>query len=161
MNKKMRLLKTLGMAACVAAGVLGGMMINLISARRRQFLLASGTAGAGGGGVSASMEPAGPAAGRTRAAGFARAESNQPFRELRRALLGRHRRQIARVLGTPATASMTFAAAAPTGGAGGKASTYWDATTWYYPFDQKQKKAIAIRFVRDRAREVEFIGSPG
>jgi hypothetical protein len=146
--KKMRLLKSLGLAAFLAAGALGGIMINLIGARRRQFLLASGN---DGGGVSGHSE-----------SDFAMTEVNQPFRELRRAILGRHRRQIARVLGTPATASMTFAAAAPTGaGASGKPATYWDATTWYYPFDQKQKKASAIRFERDRAREVEFIGSPG
>jgi hypothetical protein len=150
MKKKMHLLKTLGMAACVAAGVLGGIMINLVGARRRQFVLASGT----GTGTSNNST------GRSRQ-GLSRTEADQhqPFRELRRALLGKHRKQIARVLGTPTTASMTFAAAAPM--SGGKAATYWDATTWYYPFDQKQKKAIAIRFVRDRAREVEFIGTPG
>jgi hypothetical protein len=144
--KKMRLLKSLGLAAFLAAGVLGGIMINLIGARRRQYLLASGNDGSG---VSGHPE-----------SDFAMTEVNQPFRELRRAILGKHRRQIARVLGTPATASLTFAAAAPTGKSG-KPATYWDATTWYYPFDQKQKKAIAIRFERDRAREVEFIGSPG
>jgi hypothetical protein len=137
---KMRLLKTLTMAACIAAGIVGGMMVSLVGARRRQFALA------------------GPSVGPTRD-DFAPVHANQPFRELRSALLGKHRKQIARVLGTPTTASLTFAAAVPVSGK--DAATYWEATTWYYPFDQKQKKAIAIRFVRDRAREVEFIGSPG
>jgi len=160
MKKRMPLLKTLGMAACVAAGVLGGIMINLIGARRRQFLLASG--GASPAGTDGTIGATGT--GVRPRDNSSTTESIQPFRELRRALLGKHRRQIARVLGTPATASMTFAAAAPKGGAAAvkaAAATYWDATTWYYPFDQKQKKAIAIRFVRDRAREVEFIGTPG
>jgi hypothetical protein len=152
MKKKMHLLKTLGMAACVAAGVLGGIMINLVGARRRQFVLASGT------GTGTGTGAGNHSTGRSRQ-DLSRTQADQPFRELRRALLGKHRKQIARVLGTPTTASMTFAAAAPM--SGGKAATYWDATTWYYPFDQKQKKAIAIRFVRDRAREVAFIGSPG
>ena len=36
--------------------------------------------------------------------------------------------------------------------------TFWHATTWYYPFDPSRRQAIAIRFVADRARAVEFIG---
>jgi hypothetical protein len=141
---KMRLFKTLSMAAALAAGIVGGMMVGLIGARRRQFAFA-------GAGSAADALPA-------REDHSATTGANQSFRELRRAIIGKHRRQIARVLGTPTTASLTFAAASPMSGK--NAPTYWNATTWYYPFDQKQQKAIAIRFERDRAREVEFIGAP-
>ena len=133
-------LKTLGVAACVAAGVIGGVMISLVGVGRRRYAFAGGT-------MASDREELefGPV--------------NQPFRELRGALLGKHRKQIARVLGTPTTASLNFSSAGACKGP--KPMTFWQATTWYYPFDQNEKKAIAIRFVRDRARDVEFIGSPG
>ena len=156
MASSMRLFRTLGVAACVAAGVLGGMMINLVAGRRKYAAAAGAEDGGGGdaaGFVTAGREELGVAAAGERLG------VDQPFRELRGALIGKNRKQIARVLGTPTTASLTFGAVAMS--AGGKAMTFWDATTWYYPFDQKRRKAIAIRFVRDRAREVEFIGAPG
>jgi len=84
-----------------------------------------------------------------------RGERKGPFDELRAALMGRHRQQILRALGAPPTASVGFGVSIVTGGA---PPTYWQASTWYYPFDQGQRQAIAIRFVGDRAREVEFIG---
>jgi hypothetical protein len=79
-------------------------------------------------------------------------ELDDPCRELRATLLGRHRRQIAVALGRPPTASVSFGAP--------PAASFWQAGTWYYPFDRGQRKAIAIRFVGDRAREIEFIGAP-
>jgi hypothetical protein len=82
---------------------------------------------------------------------------DRPFGELRAALLGRHRRQIARVLGEPPTATLGFGAAVT----GAKPVTFWQASTWYYPFDHTRQQAIAIRFVRDRAKGVDFIGLPG
>lgn len=85
----------------------------------------------------------------------ARTGRKGPFGELRAALMGRHRKQILRALGAPPTASVGFGVSIVTGGA---PPTYWQASTWYYPFDRGQRQAIAIRFVRDRAREVDFIG---
>ena len=82
---------------------------------------------------------------------------DRSFGELRAALLGRHRKQIARVLGEPPTASLGFGAAV----AGAKPVTFWQASTWYYPFDRSRQQAIAIRFVGDRAKGVDFIGLPG
>jgi len=82
---------------------------------------------------------------------------DRPFGELRAALLGRNRKQIARVLGEPPTASLGFGAAV----AGAKRVTFWQASTWYYPFDHTRHQAIAIRFVGDRAKGVDFIGLPG
>ena len=83
-------------------------------------------------------------------------EAANPFRELREALLGRNRRQIAGALGAPTTASLGFNMVL----AQVEPPTFWDASTWYYLFDQRDRKAIAIRFVNDRANEVEFIGAP-
>lgn len=79
-----------------------------------------------------------------------------PCAELRIALMGRHRRQIVKVLGVPPTASMGFGSTVPHG----RPLTYEIASTWYYPFDQRERRAIAIKFIGDRAREVEFIGAP-
>src|SRR5688500_16919011 len=131
-------LKTLGVAACVAAGVIGGVMITLVGAGRRRYALA-------GPQLTAGRED------------FTLPTPHQPFRELRGALLGKHRTQVARALGTPTSASLSFGSATCKGD---KPMTFWQASTWYYPFDQKQQKAIAIRFVRDRAKDVEFIGAP-
>lgn len=80
----------------------------------------------------------------------------QPFGELRAALLGRNRKQIARVLGEPPTASVGFGVTV----AGANPMTFWQASTWYYPFDHSRQQAIAIRFVGDRAKGVDFIGVP-
>ena len=102
-------------------------------------------------GVVAGLAPAGPTRGRRSLA------RRGPFGELRAALLGRNRKQIARVLGEPPTASVGFGVTV----AGAKPVTFWQASTWYYPFDHSLQQAIAIRFVRDRAKAVDFIGVPG
>jgi hypothetical protein len=70
---------------------------------------------------------------------------------LRTALLGRHRRQIERALGTPP--AVWDGLHAP--------RSHWEAMTWYYPCDEIEKRAIAIRFVNDRAQKVEVIRGPG
>jgi hypothetical protein len=80
-----------------------------------------------------------------------------PFADLRAALLGRNRHQIMRALGAPPTASVGFGVSVVTGGA---PLTFWQAPTWYYPFDPSRRQAIAIRFVGDRAQGVDFIGAP-
>lgn len=70
---------------------------------------------------------------------------------LQAAILGRHRRQIVEALGTP-----------PAIGPGESVPrSFWQALTWYYPCDAMRREAIAIRFVNDRARRVEFIRVPG
>jgi hypothetical protein len=88
---------------------------------------------------------------------YALPHRGQPFGELRAALLGRNRKQIARVLGEPPTASVGFGV---TVAAGARPMTFWQASTWYYPFDHSRQQAIAIRFVGDRAKGVDFIGVP-
>jgi hypothetical protein len=77
-----------------------------------------------------------------------RGESLEP---LRTALLGRHRSQIERVLGTPP--AVWDGLHAP--------RSHWEAMTWYYPCDEIERRAIAIRFVNDRAQKVEVIRGPG
>jgi hypothetical protein len=67
------------------------------------------------------------------------------------ALIGRHRRQIARDLGTPP--AVWDGLRAP--------RSHWEAMTWYYPCDEGSRRAIAIRFVNDRARKIEVIRGPG
>jgi hypothetical protein len=104
-------------------------------------------------GLVAGLAPVSPPRGRRRAL----AGRSGPFGELRAALLGRNRKQIARVLGEPPTASVGFGVTV----AGAKPVTFWQASTWYYPFDHSRQQAIAIRFVGDRAKAVDFIGVPG
>jgi hypothetical protein len=69
---------------------------------------------------------------------------------LRSAILGRNRAQIAKALGNPP---------AVWAGAGAPRS-FWQAMTWYYPYDDARQQAIAIRFENDRAHGVEFIHAP-
>jgi hypothetical protein len=82
------------------------------------------------------------------AGGIGTGESLEP---LRAALVGRHRRQIARTLGTPP--AVWDGMDAP--------RSHWEARTWYYPCDEINRRAIAIRFVNNRAQKVEVIRGPG
>ena len=70
---------------------------------------------------------------------------------IRTALLGRHRKQIAKALGNPPAVWAGFDS---------QPRSLWEATTWYYPHDPVQRRGIAIRFENDRARKVEFIHGP-
>jgi hypothetical protein len=72
---------------------------------------------------------------------------------LRRALFGSNKRQVAATLGPPPAAAMagtiaTFAQQSP---------QFWNADTWYYPFDPTRRSAVAVRFRRGRVNHVEFI----
>jgi len=68
-----------------------------------------------------------------------REEAPALFVQLRRAIWGRRRGDVAGMLGAPQTACA-------------------DASTWYYRFDEAEQQAIAIRFVSNRVRGVELIG---
>jgi hypothetical protein len=74
--------------------------------------------------------------------------------DLRSALVGRHRRRIARALGAPPTACIGFGKCVR----GSAPVTYWQASTWYYPLDTSRRQAIAIQFDGNCAKRVEFIG---
>jgi hypothetical protein len=77
------------------------------------------------------------------------------FASLRAAILRNTKQNVVRVLGPP------HAAIVARGGEGGvPASTYWQADTWYYPLNRRQRAAMAIRFGGDRAEEVEMIRVP-
>ena len=80
--------------------------------------------------------------------------ANGRLADVREAIVGRHRRRIARALGAPPTACIGFGKCV----AGGSAVTYWQASTWYYPVEGARKQAIAIQFEGDHAGRVEFIG---
>jgi hypothetical protein len=85
-------------------------------------------------------------------------ESGEPEGgDMRAALLGRHRRQIMRALGAPPTAWVGMGVSvSPVA-----RDAFWHASTWYYPVNPAERTAIAIRFERDLARHVEYIGAPG
>jgi hypothetical protein len=76
--------------------------------------------------------------------------------QVRAALLGRTKAQVAAGFGPPATAVITRFNA----GAVGQAA-FWRADTWYYAVDSASQTAMAIRFDQDIAREVDFFESPG
>jgi hypothetical protein len=124
---------TLTKVVCYAAGVVEGLVVGLWTGR-----------------------PVEPVGGPLPVLG-----ADEPLDEVRAALLGRSRRFIAKALGAPPTASVGFGSvAAPGRKRKGKAPmTFWQATTWYYPFDAQRRQAIAIRFEANRARQVDFIGS--
>jgi hypothetical protein len=74
-----------------------------------------------------------------------RAPRRQSLPQLRDAILGAAKREIASVLGPPQSASV----GRPT------------ADTWYYPLRPGERLAMAISFDRGLARDVEFFTSPG
>ena len=84
----------------------------------------------------------------TRAGGFA---------ELRIALFGSSKAEVADALGAPpaaATTSGSFSSAAILT----RGEAFWQADTWYYPFDPRHQAAVAVQFNRDRVVGVEFVG---
>ena len=67
------------------------------------------------------------------------------------AILGNSKEAVAAVFGPPPTA------VTPEGSSSGRAPSYWQADTWYYPLDPREKRAMAVRFERGVAKDVEFI----
>ncbi len=78
------------------------------------------------------------------------------FRGLCAAIFGSSKKEVAGVLGPPPAAAVGFAAPAP----GAIDPPYWEANTWYYPFDPTRRAAIAVLFDNDRVIRVELIASP-
>jgi hypothetical protein len=76
---------------------------------------------------------------------------------LRNKLVGRGKSTAAAACGAPRTAA----------GSAGKVvigrnrrADFWQADTWYYPLDSQSQTAMAIRFERGIARNVEFFDAP-
>jgi outer membrane protein assembly factor BamE (lipoprotein component of BamABCDE complex) len=67
----------------------------------------------------------------------------------RQAIFGHTKRDVAVLLGPPPAAAGAIVSAPP---------TFWNANTWYYPFDSRRQTAVAVQFSQDRVVRVEFIG---
>lgn len=81
------------------------------------------------------------------------------FAELRNALLGSSKVEVIDTLGSPPVAAVgvpagSFSSAATVT----PGDAFWQADTWYYPFDPRRQAAVAVQFDRDRVVRVEFIG---
>ena len=75
---------------------------------------------------------------------------NGPFATLREAVIGAGRGAVINVFGPPRTAML---------GRGARLSI-WRSDTWYYPLDQADRSALAIRFAGNVARDIERISVP-
>jgi hypothetical protein len=75
---------------------------------------------------------------------------NGPFAALRDAVIGAGKGAVISVFGPPRTAML---------GRGARLSI-WRSDTWYYPLDQTDRSALAIRFQGNVARDVERISVP-
>jgi hypothetical protein len=79
------------------------------------------------------------------------------FAELRMALFGSSKAEVVDTLGSPPAAAVGSAT-------GSSAATvtpgdpFWQADTWYYPFDPRRQAAVAVQFHGDRVVRVDFIG---
>ena len=71
---------------------------------------------------------------------------------LRRSIFGYNKREVAETLGPPRAAAMVGSAplAQPS-------PRFWNADTWYYPFDPTRRSAVAVQFRRGRVNAVDFI----
>ena|ERR1043165_5367580 len=76
-----------------------------------------------------------------------------PIEVIRESVLGRGKTTVAAAFGAPRTAAIGR-------GQFSDAAAFWYADTWYYPVDSKSKTAMAVRFDRGIAREVDFFEAP-
>jgi hypothetical protein len=82
-------------------------------------------------------------------------DSGLPPALLRDSILGHGKTTVAAFCGVPPTA------APPRAHRFGRiAPSFWQADTWYYPIDSRSQTAMAVRFERHIARDVEFFESP-
>lgn len=87
----------------------------------------------------------------------AKARKQRPTREqslplLAEAIVGNSKSSIASVFGPPRSAVVMHADV--------KTATYWQADMWYYPLPKSGPLAMAIEFIGDDARRVEFLRAP-
>ena len=76
-----------------------------------------------------------------------------PFPILRERILGRSKSSVLLICGSPRTAAVSTTTLS-------NAPALWRADTWYYPLDARTQTAMAIRFINDIAREIDFFGAP-
>ena len=91
-------------------------------------------------------------AGRGQPGRIRRALQGTSLSALRRSILGNTKEAVASVFGPPRTSALQVRGREQGAQLGGE--------TWYYLLDRQDRSAMAIRFARDRAAQVEFIRSP-
>lgn len=82
-----------------------------------------------------------------------RLSQRQSLESLKRAILGARKQTLVEAFGPPRASGSTSLPEEI-------GSAYWTTDTWYYSLDPAQKAALAIHFVSDTARKVEFIRAP-
>jgi hypothetical protein len=83
-----------------------------------------------------------------------RGRGRRSRRWLLRTVMGCSMRDVLVMLGPPPTTTVPSASAQP-----GRAG-YWNAKTWYYPWDTRARAAVAIRFDRGVACRIELVYAP-
>jgi hypothetical protein len=88
------------------------------------------------------------------AGGTSLLDQGLPLQLIRDSVVGRGKSAVAEIFGIPRTAA---------GGAPQKRRDFWSADTWYYPIDTRSQTAMAVRFVKGIARDVDFfeVGAVG
>jgi len=80
-----------------------------------------------------------------------------PLQGIRDRILGHRKASVVANFGPPRTA----VAAGPSPISLANQGAFWHADTWYYPVDAATQTAMAVTFVADVARDVEFFDAPG
>ena len=77
------------------------------------------------------------------------------FNSLRATIVGYTKEEVADALGPPPAAALNSSIP---GALSGNKTEFWQANTWYYPFDPARHVAIAVFFDANRAVRVEYLG---
>jgi hypothetical protein len=138
--------------ALYMAASLAGMVTAMLVARRPFFeSLMRNVRGRGAKGDG--DKPARP---RRAARGVLRPTAEESLPMLAEAIIGNTKAAVASVFGPPRSAALRGIIKP-----GSKAPAYWQANTWYYALPRNDALAMAIEFLDDAARRVEFIRAPG
>jgi hypothetical protein len=86
----------------------------------------------------------------------ARRAGGGSFSALKNAIIGTSKEAVAGVFGPPRTAAMN----SPAPAIASDRPQYWNADTWYYLLDRRNKLGVAIEFIEGRAAKVDHIENP-
>ena len=143
--------------ALYMAATVAGLVTAALVARKPFFeslLRRAGGGQAGPSGRRAKRVPSRPRGGGRRAMPPTPEESLPLLAE---AIIGNTKAAVASVFGPPRSAALRGVVKANASVGPG----YWQATTWYYPLPRNDALAMAIEFVDESARRVEFFRAPG
>ena len=85
-----------------------------------------------------------------------RARQQRSLASMKQAILGNSKQAVVAVLGAPRTS--TYVNRIPV--ARPDQPVYWDADTWYYPLNRRDRSAMAIHFLDGIAQSASVIHSP-